>query len=76
MLEKTKYQLTLQPEDEAALMLCISLYKGHKGFHALLKHGSVSHGHGPELRQKVYSVSLEAHLLQGTLNRDHHITTQ
>lgn len=74
MLEKAKHRLTLQPEDEAALVLRISLHKGHKGFHALLEHSSVSQSHGPELRQKVYGVSLEAHLLQGALDRDHHLT--
>lgn len=61
--------LTLQPEDEAALVLRVRLDVRHERAHALLKHGSVGQGPGPEPRQDVRGALLEAHLLQGALHR-------
>lgn len=61
--------LTLQPEDEAALVLGVRLDVRHERAHALLKHGSVGQGQGPEPREDVRGALLGVHLLQGALHR-------
>lgn len=61
------HRLTFDPEDEAALVLGVSLDVGDEGTHAPLVNSTVAKGRSLQLGQHVHYVLHWRHLLQRTL---------